>query len=68
MQKIIYEHYEELIPKNHYITDLEESGVFERLCAKHIDETQYKDITDEEAEAIIEKINKEAEDYGKEEN
>lgn len=68
MQKIIYEHYEELIPENHYITDLEESGIFERLCAKHIDESQYKDITDEEAKAIIEKLNKEVEDYGKEEN
>lgn len=68
MQKIFYEHYEELIPENHYITDLEESGIFERLCAKHIDESQYKDITDEEAEIIIEKLNKEENENGKEEN
>ena len=68
MQKIIYEKHEELIPANNYLTDLEETFVCKGLSAKHIDENMYKDITDEEAEAIMEKINKEAEDNGKEEN
>ncbi len=68
MQKIIYEKHEELIPADKYITDIDETFVCEGLSVKHIDENMYKDITDEEAEAIMEKINKEAEDNGKEEN
>ena len=53
MQKITYENHEELLPDNNYLTDLEESDAYTLICAKHIDETQYKDITDEEAERII---------------
>lgn len=68
MVKIQYEHYEELLPAENYLADIEETCVFEKLCAKHIDETQYKDITDEEAEIIKNKINKEVEDNGKEES
>lgn len=75
MQKIVYEKHEELIPENTYLTDLEESDVYTLICAKHIDESLYKDITDEEAEIIIkrntpedEEINEEVEDNGKEEN
>ena len=68
MQKLINGKHEELIPANKYICDIEETFVCEGLSAKHIDENMYKDITDEEAEAIMEKINKEAEDNGKEEN
>lgn len=68
MVKIQYEHYQELLPAENYIADIEEENVFEKLCAKYIDETQYKDISDEKAEEIINKQNQEVEDNGKEEN
>lgn len=68
MIKIQYEHYEELLPAENYIADINEENVFEKLCAKHIDELQYKDVTDEEAEMIMNKQNQEVEDNGKEEN
>ena len=68
MKKIVYEKYEELIPEDNYIADIEETFVCEGLCAKYIDESLYKDVSDEKAIEIMEKINKEAEDNGKEEN
>lgn len=55
MQKIIHEYFEELIPEYTYIIDINENELYMGLCAKHIDESQYKDITDEEAEAILNK-------------
>lgn len=45
--------YIELIPKNTYLTDLEETDVYKRICGKNINPDDYKDITDEEAEIII---------------
>lgn len=45
--------YLELIPKNTYLTDLEETDVYKRICGKNINPDNYKDITDEEAEIII---------------
>lgn len=45
--------YIELIPKNTYLTDLEETDVYKRICGKNINPDGYKDITDEEAEIII---------------
>lgn len=45
--------YIELIPKNIYLTDLEETDVYKRICGKNINPDDYKDITDEEAEIII---------------
>lgn len=68
MKKIIYEKYEELIPEDNYISDIEETFVCEGLCAKHIDESQYKDVSDDKAIEIMEKINKEENENGKEEN
>ena len=68
MTKIKHEKHEELIPTDKYISDLDETFVCEGLSAKTIDETQYKDVTEEEAQKIIEKINKEIEDGTQEEN
>ena len=45
--------YIELIPKNTYLTDLEETDVYKRICGKNINPDDYKDITDEKAEIII---------------
>lgn len=45
--------YIELIPKNTYLTDFEETDVYKRICGKNINPDDYKDITDEEAEIII---------------
>lgn len=45
--------YLELIPKNTYLTDLEETDVYKRICGKNINPDDYKDITDEEAVIII---------------
>ena len=59
MKKVIYEKYEELQPRWKYISDLNETFVCEGLCATHIDETQYKDISSEKAEEILEKGNEE---------
>lgn len=55
MTKMVYEHHEELIPDDKYISDLDETFVCEGLSATHIDETQYKDISAEKAQEIINK-------------
>lgn len=68
MTKIKHRNHEELIPADIYISDIEETFVCKGLSAKEIDETQYKDITEEEAIEILEKINKENEDGTQEEN
>lgn len=68
MTKIKHRNHEELIPADVYISDIEETFVCKGLSAKEIDETQYKDITEEEAQKILEKINKENEDGTQEEN
>ena len=62
MKKIVHENYEELIPEDNYIADIEESFVCEGLCAKHIDESQYKDVTDDEAIEIMKKIQEDEEE------
>lgn len=56
MSKKIHEHFEEILPKYTYITNLEETELYTGLCAKHLDETQFKDVTDEEAEEIRKRI------------
>lgn len=53
--------YIELIPKNTYLTDLEETDVYKRICGKNINPDDYKDITDEEAEIIIKRNEERAE-------
>jgi hypothetical protein len=47
--------YLELIPENAYLTDLNETVFFERICGKNINPDDYKDISDEEAEEIFKK-------------
>jgi len=52
MQVINYGDYIEIIPENTYLTDLEETELFEGICGK-VNPANYKDITDEKAEIII---------------
>ena len=74
MEKIVVGFFEQLIPDNTYITDLEETFITKGIIANHIDESQYKDITDEEAEIILARIrgneedNEEDNDNDKKEN
>ena len=70
MEKIVVGFFKQLIPDNTYITDLEETFITEGIIANHIDESQYKDITDEEAEIILARIrgNEEDSENDKKEN
>ena len=61
MTKIKHRNHEELIPADIYISDIEETFVCKGLSAKIIDETQYKDITEEEAIEIMSKLDEEEE-------
>lgn len=49
---------QKLTPKNNYLSNLDETQLFEFVIGDEIDKTQYKDITDEEAEIIKNKIAK----------
>lgn len=55
MQVIDYGDYIEIIPENTYLTDLDETDLFEGICGK-INPANYKDITDEEAEEIRKRL------------
>ena len=68
MEKIVVGFFEQLIPDNTYITDLEETFITKGIIANHIDESQYKDITDDEAEIILARFKEDTEDNGKKEN
>ena len=61
MTKIKHRNHEELLPADIYISDIEETFVCKGLSAKEIDETQYKDITEEEAIEIMSKLDEEEE-------
>ena len=61
MTKIKHRNHEELIPADIYISDIEETFVCKGLSAKEIDETQYKDITEEKAIEIMSKLDEEEE-------
>ena len=49
-------HYIELIPDGHYISNLEETEVYEGICGKNLNINDYKDISDEKAEEIMHKF------------
>ncbi len=60
--------YIELIPKNTYLTNLEETEIYKRLCGKNINPDDYKDITDEKAEEILRKQEEEMNNIEEEES
>jgi len=61
MQVINYGDYIEIIPENTYLTDLEETELFEGICGK-VNPADYKDISDEKAEEIFKKQEEENQD------
>ena len=56
MSVIYHNNYIEIVPENNYITDLDETAVFEGICGKNLNVDSYKDITDEEAEEILKRL------------
>ena len=53
MELIQYEHYMELRPAGNWLSDLDETFAVRALCAKFIDPSHYKDISDEKAAEIL---------------
>lgn len=62
MKVITNEKFTELIPENKYITNIEETEICEGLCGKNINPADYKDISDEEAEKLLNRLSKMADD------
>jgi hypothetical protein len=55
------EHFTELIPENKYITNIEETEIMEGICGKDLNPADYKDITDEQAQEILNRLSKQYE-------
>lgn len=55
------EHFTELIPENKYITNIEETEICEGICGKNLNPADYKDITDEQAQEILNRLSKQYE-------
>lgn len=55
------EHFTELIPENKYITNIEETEICEGICGKNLNPADYKDITGEQAQEILNRLSKEYE-------
>ena len=65
MKLIQFENFQKLLPEKHFLSDIDETYICEEVCSKNIDTNLYKDVTDEEAEEIMKKIeNPETEENG----
>lgn len=62
MQLIQHNGFQELKPRYKYIADINETSVFEGLCATEINIKEYKDISADKAEEILKKIEENEED------
>lgn len=62
MKIVNHEKFTELIPENKYITNIEETDVMEGICGKNLNPADYKDISDEEAEKLLNRLSKMADD------
>lgn len=53
------EHFTEILPENKYLTNKEETEVFVGICGKELNPENYKDISDEMAQEILNRLSNE---------